>query len=515
MVVSVALWSCGCAHVPHASATQAAAAQVAAPREPRVRDRLMRRAVIRMLLALAAVLGMSAACGARDDGDFEFDPGSGGDGGTSAVSGRGGASRGGEGTLGRGGTLGRAGAFGRGGTGGGFGTAGAFGSAGMFGRPGTSGTAGMFGTGGRSPDGSVGRGGSAGRGLRPDGGPEFGPENCLNAWDDDDDGAIDCEDSDCTPGYTCAPPFSHPWWGPGQLWLGSEPPGDAFCQEHGNIDSFASGHLGAIAGTPQCADCLCDPPADIVCPNARLSFSPSSDCSSPGSPLTIPSNMCQAFLLSSVDARSFRWEASPATDGACQPRTDGSSVIPPLRWSQYAEVCVPPLPGGGCGTGFCVPRPESPFAAGICIVIEGDLACPGNYRQRFVYYQGLLDTRDCTECSCTSPSGAVCSGSVTVGSDALCSADRSTVQTIGSCGTLGADPSAPAPPLVQSRSAFYSEGAATGGSCAASGGAATGTVSETDPITICCTDAPDGGGGRFRLPGLRPKPGPAVDSGAD
>jgi hypothetical protein len=484
----------------------------------------MRRSVTRTLFALGAALGMSAACGARDDGDFEFDPGSGGDGGTSAVSGRGGAGRGGEGTLGRGGTSSSAGAFGRGGTGGGFGTAGAFGTAGIFGRGGTAGTVGRIGSGGDIADGSFGRGGSAGRdgsagrggrGLPPDGGPDFGPENCLNAWDDDDDGAIDCSDSDCTVGYTCSPSFPNPWWGPAQLWQGSEPPGDAFCQENGTLDSIASGHFGAIADRPQCADCLCGPPAGVLCSTARLTFSASSNCSSPGSQLSIPSNICQAFLLSSVDARSFRWEAAPAVGGACQPTTDGSSVIPPLRWSQYAEVCVPPLPGGGCATGVCVPRPASPFAAGICIVHPGDLACPSNYPQRYVYYQASLDTRACTECSCTSPSGAACSGSVTVGSDALCGADRSTVQTIGSCGTLGADPSPPSPPFLQSRSGFYSEGSASGGSCTASGGAVTGTVSETDPITICCTAAPDGGGGRFKLPGLRPKPGPAADPGAD
>jgi hypothetical protein len=97
---------------------------------------------------------------------------------------------------------------------------------------------------------------------------------------------------------------------------------------------------------------------------------------------------------------------------------------------------------------------------------------------------------------------------VTVASDASCNANRSTLRTIGSCATLGADPTPPAPPFLQSRSAFYTESSVSGGTCIPSARVVTGSAVATNPLTFCCTVVPP----RFRLPVLRPKP---PDAGAD
>jgi hypothetical protein len=483
----------------------------------------MRSSVIRTLFALGAALGMSAACGARDDGlDLEdFDPGSGGDGGTGAVSGRGGGGRGGSlgrgGVSGRGGESGRGGAFGSDGVGGTFGMAGAFGSAGRaggfgrggtfgsagtfgrggtfgsagtFGRGGTFGSAGRFGTGGIGPDGSVGtggrggRGGSAGRGG--DGGlPDGGIENCLNGLDDDGDNLIDCADPNCNAGFTCTPPPPDGWVGPVALWQGTAAPSPTVCSDNGFQQVAATLFAGVIAAPAMCAGCVCDSPVDVSCPEARISFSASATCAAPLTGLTIPSNLCHAFLLP-IDARSVRWESVAAQGGFCSPSTNGESTLPPLRWSRHAAACFNSTPGGGCSTGTCQPRPTAPLGSRTCIAQVGEFTCPSQYPQRSLYYFGVQDNRGCTECSCATPTGASCSGQLLVTSDSVCSAERTTIRTIGTCATVGPDPTPPAPPIPQSRSAVYRETGASGGTCRSSGGSATGSAEDASPVTFCC-----------------------------
>ncbi len=494
----------------------------------------MRRPVIRGLLATAVALVTAAACGARDDGfDQEFDPGTGA---TSGSSGRGGSGRGG--TLGRGGSVGRGGAFGSDGVGGAFGsdgvcgafgTAGAFGSGGMLGRGGTFGTAGAFGSGGSvGADGSVGRGGSSGRGgsagtggtggFRDGGVLDAGPpdvgrpdgaiEDCMNGRDDDGDSLPDCADPDCNAGFACMAPVPEGWLGPVALWQGTDVPPFTLCPDNGYQQGLGGGWAGIIADPAQCADCMCSSPLGTSCATFSLSFGNSGTCGGLTAPTTLLANVCQSFRLS-LDARSVRWESAPATGGACQSGTDGDSTVPPVRWSRYAAACYNPRPGGGCVMGSCLPRPAAPFASATCITQTGDLVCPYPYTQRYLYYGGLLDNRSCSACSCASPSGAACSGSVILGSDGICSSDRITLSTVGSCSDLGPDPTPPDLPARQSRSAYYTGNVTNRGTCAPSGGAPVGSAEATNPITYCCTSSSSSG--HFRIPGLVPK----KDAGAD
>ena len=102
-------------------------------------------------------------------------PGAAGSGGTGGLAGTGGAAgRGGAGRRGGDGRRGRAG-----------GTGGVAGTGGAAGRGGTGGAAGRGGTGGAPCTSTA--------------------EFCYNGADDDCDGRIDCEDSDCTPIAQCAP----------------------------------------------------------------------------------------------------------------------------------------------------------------------------------------------------------------------------------------------------------------------------------------------------------------------
>jgi hypothetical protein len=99
-----------------------------------------------------------------------------------------------------------------------------------------------------------------------------------------------------------------------------------------------------------------------------------------------------------------------------------------------------------------------------------------------LYYGGVSDTRACSTCSCGSPSGADCNA-------------NAHVQILDGCGA-GGHLLVDMHPLPETCSASTTPSAAihggtftttaSGGSCGASGGSPTGTVAQTDPVTICC-----------------------------
>jgi hypothetical protein len=158
-----------------------------------------------------------------------------------------------------------------------------------------------------------------------------------------------------------------------------------------------------------------------------------------------------------------------------------------LNWQETARACGSPKMGAGCSVGTCVPRPKSPYAAALCIARDGDHLCPpGSFDKRRLFFQDALDTRACSGCNCSSPTGATCSGSVVLGTDFSCQSQTVTLSSPGSCAPLPPDPTPPAPPYSESRSVRFSTAGPVGGACSVSGGQTTGSVTPTDPVTICC-----------------------------
>ena len=437
-------------------------------------------------LAVLGLLGsaftLALACGARDTGEFDFvESGgsfgvggdeSGGSGGFS-TGGSGGMLTGGSGgAFGTGGFDGAGGSFGFGGTGG-FST----GGTGGFSTGGTGGFGGSFGFGGT---GGVTTGGTGGAGGSPDAGIEI----CTNGIDDDFDNLVDCADPDCSPGFTCVPAVPRGWQGPTALFQAT---GDRLptCPVGSSVQIAAA--AGISAAPPDCASCLCGPAEGTVCQVSRLRFHAGPSCSGQSSTLTIASGVCQGFLLGTVNAASVSWDAANPAGGACVPGTDGSSTIPPVELDAQALACGSSELGSGCSGGVCAPRPPPRFRAGACIFRSGQQVCPaGSYSERFLYYDDVIDTRDCVDCACSSPSGARCTGSLTLATNLSCTADLITLNAPGVCSRLPPDTSPPEPPYLQSRSVFYDDGPPVGGSCSSSGGGPTGSAFLEDPITFCC-----------------------------
>jgi len=87
--------------------------------------------------------------------------------------------------------------------------AGSANSSGVAGGANSSGGSAANGSGGTGASGSAGTGASSSGGASGqlgNGGASSGIENCTNGIDDDRDGNIDCADTDCIVGYSCAPP---------------------------------------------------------------------------------------------------------------------------------------------------------------------------------------------------------------------------------------------------------------------------------------------------------------------
>lgn len=429
-----------------------------------------------MVTSLALLGAMSAAgCGARDTGEFEFDPMAG-----SAGTGAGGFGGGGSGGFSG---TGASGGFG-GGVAGGAAFGGVAGSAAFGGvsGAGASGGVGAFGgVAGAAASGGI--GGVAGGGMGGVGGIP-GTEDCTNGVDDNGNGLVDCEDPECTVGFACTAPVPTGWAGPVAFYSGSAAPPS--CSGSGGFPTLAADGGNGVSASPAiCSACSCSTAQGVVCPVAQITLFSNSTCNGTGGTLTLPADVCQSYVSLS-EIRSIRWTSSNPAGGSCNPGAPSPPVLPEPVWAQRGRACGGATQGGGCGGGACVARPSAPFKALACIGRVGDHTCPAGFPTKSQFSAGVNDTRDCSGCTCGAPSGASCSGSLTLGSNATCSADVATLNAPGQCASVGPDPSPPTPPYLESRSARYNQGPASTATCAPGGGQPTGGVTAGTTVTICC-----------------------------
>jgi hypothetical protein len=331
--------------------------------------------------------------------------------------------------------------------------------------------------------------GSGGFGPGAGGAGGCKPESCLNGMDDDCDGLVDCADPNCFAGFTCTPDAPADWQGPVALYQG---PGDSAapsCGMSGGYPLFeADGFDGLSAAPAMCPGCGCSDPKGVACDIAQEQFFGNNQCAGGGGTLTIAANVCQAFVSLS-DPLGVAWSAAPPSGGVCLTKTMGTPVVPPVGWANRARACDGEPDGGGCGPNLCVPRPAGNFQKTLCIVHGGDVPCPGGaYGKRSLYYQGVADSRGCTDCECGPPKGMTCTGTLQLWDDTQCQSNTTTLTSVGQCGALMPDPTPPPAPYKTLRSTKYTPGAAIGGSCTSTPSVATGEVKPAAPITICCTN---------------------------
>jgi len=310
---------------------------------------------------------------------------------------------------------------------------------------------------GPAPSTSVGSGGGG-----AGGGPITMPaEVCTDGVDNDNDGAIDCEDDACA-NHDCLPAPPAGWIGPVALAIG-DPSAIPSCA--GGGAEFEGGSGTAYVPLAECP-CTCNATPTLTC-TGHYDLHDDVNCqlaSFSGSTTNCANVMFVAkYIFASITS---------GNDGTC----GVTSTDPPpggVTWPMMARGCAATA-GKGCGDGVCVSQPAG-FDR-LCIYSPGDVVCPsGDYTERSVVERYVLanDTRGCdTPCTCAS-FDAACSGSLTV-YDTMGCTGNSTWLAIDGCTYSGFDVgSVEYVPVVS-------------GTCVPGARTPIGDAGAFDTTTVCC-----------------------------
>ncbi len=326
-----------------------------------------------------------------------------------------------------------------------------------------------------------------------------GSENCTNQLDDDGDLKVDCEDPDCSQGYICVPPVPEGWQGPMALEQAKAGTELAACSAKAQYATlYKDFPLTLEQGTLACSTCSCTVEqgpsggcrtrvryfTDLACTqNASNPLDVDGTCREMPIDTTSTGGLAPRSAL--VDA--FTVAGAPSCKGVSKP---AGKAIPPA-FSEQGRLCsTQETSGGGCGasTSSCRALPPAPYLNAICIVHDGEQACPSEFSQRHLTYSGApVDGRSCSACTCEQSTalGAHCEGQLREypsltgcfgGDTAINPADCTGIQPLAS------------PPAQFNRHARVD--AKLVGDCgAALGGTETGSVTATVAETICCYSA--------------------------
>lgn len=186
------------------------------------------------------------------------------------------------------------------------------------------------------------------------------------------------------------------------------------------------------------------------------------------------------------------------TNESCTPMTEKpTATLDKHEWLEGALACRAKDLEGACATTpeHCVnPLPDGWLR---CVARTGKHdVCPDNYNDfapRFVYQDNPIDDRGCSACTCGTPKDGICTGSLRLYADSLCT-NKLNENQIASTNPFCADLS---PPGLAIGSKTFGALTYWPGTCAVTGGEPKGTVIPNDDgvSTICC-----------RAPGLPPLP---------
>jgi hypothetical protein len=302
------------------------------------------------------------------------------------------------------------------------------------------------------------------------------------------------------------------WTGPFALYDGP-PSGDKGCPTA--FPTHMYGGNGTLTAAPAtCTACTCAAPTGQQCNIGSIDVGDST-CSGSGDctgPQTMPAGWNGACYYNSdgwaggvatcgtqpaghstCDAgtaacnQSIKVDVLTVAGGSCTASTSTPTVAQP-SWGTLGEAC-----GGaatvttGCNAGHaCLPKPKDPFVSGLCVQKDGVNACPpvagSPFTQQHIFYAGVDDTRGCSACACTSPTGGTCSASVTWYPTTNCTGTA--VGTANLTTTTPACIALASNPAVGSRKGTFTP--PSGSTCTPSGGQPSGTAAPNGATTFCC-----------------------------
>lgn len=302
------------------------------------------------------------------------------------------------------------------------------------------------------------------------------PEVCDDGLDNDCDGHVDCDDTDCsgpTDGRACVPDAPSGWT------LVAFAPGDSASCPAG-YDESAKVAEAPTSADPACT-CDCDCSEANPCEHGTLTAKIGGGCTT----LTLTLNVTGGCdpLGQTFKANYGTIKAAPLMVKAID--VPGTGMLPGTQPGATGTTCVPSATvAGGCGGGaLCLPKPQ---AASLCIQHDGDVACPAGplKNRRLVGAVGAVDDqRTCTGCTCSSDA-ASCSNPTFAGyTDDTCSSDPAAAAvSAGTCTLL------PGQDGWDKDDHFKYVATADNATCAPKGPPSTvmGTVKVQSPTTICC-----------------------------
>ncbi|MDC3956119.1 hypothetical protein [Polyangium jinanense] len=265
----------------------------------------------------------------------------------------------------------------------------------------------------------------------------------------------------CPETHRCAVPPPDGWSAPAAVVTGVPSPA---CPE--SFPTLLVDVRDDIAAEPAACGCSCGAPS-VDCGNLLLLYHQS--C---GAPVGLdvasgPPNTCLDSTPKQNSVHAYFNEVM----GPCTPAP--TTTLPEPSSQSAVRACGGASTDGVCEDGLlCVPEPVTPFR--ICVVRGGEHPCPPGYPDRAIHYEGVNDTRACTECTCGAPADAKCSASVQGYSDA-CATATSALVTDDQCTSSFSYYTYTTPEVTEP------------GACPPGTVEPTGTVELADPITFCCS----------------------------
>jgi hypothetical protein len=246
--------------------------------------------------------------------------------------------------------------------------------------------------------------------------------------------------------------------------------------------SASDGGTSVSAHPAICSNCSCAPPNDLACvTTANVYDSPT--CTTAACATATLGTACTQIkspTQCNQQAESLYVTVTAMAAGSACTANPEMVTKPTPTWAMPVLVCG----ASGmvsCNNGTCAPDPGMPAAFELCLYQSGNVPCPttGPYTTQTVIYGSYSDTRDCSMCTCGTPT-------------ADCTLTTATISSAKDCGT-----GAPTTnltclnPIIPATSAYYGELGQTSTMgvpmCAPTGGGQSiGGVSPTEQMTLCC-----------------------------
>lgn len=155
--------------------------------------------------------------------------------------------------------------------------------------------------------------------------------------------------------------------------------------------------------------------------------------------LQIAHDSCPEVQSTMKNSNVIKGTLGSLSGGSCTaPTATGTTSS---SFETQTRLCQAELSGVGCAAEeVCAPTLDDDFEAGLCIVQEGEHACPesSTYTERFVVFDSIDDSQSCdaSSCSCAVPTGS-CGGQIELraGNEFSCGAILATLK--GASGTIG------------------------------------------------------------------------------